>query len=68
MGNGNTNRKILVRQSNLETANAMFKNAFLVKKTRFAKENPHLNEAELNKFTADYIRGLSNDPERKRRS
>lgn len=48
-------RKSQLRQTNLETANAMFKNAFLMKKTRFAKENPSLSENEVDKMTADYF-------------
>lgn len=49
----------LKKQTNLETANEMFKAAFLVKKTRFAQENPHLTEDELNKMTALYFRKLA---------
>jgi hypothetical protein len=43
----------------METANEMWKNAFLVKRTRFARENPGLSEAELNQMTANYFRKLS---------
>lgn len=52
------------KQTNLETANAMFKEAFLVKKTRFAKENPFLSESEINKLTADYFRNLPDEDEK----
>lgn len=47
------------KQTSLETANEMFKAAFLVKKTRFAEQNPHLTEEELNKKTALYFRELA---------
>lgn len=47
------------KQTSLETANEMFKAAFLVKKTRFSQENPHLSEEELNKMTALYFRRLA---------
>jgi hypothetical protein len=50
-----------VKQTNLETMNAMFKDAFLVKKNLFAKTNPKLKDEELNKLTADYFRRLKND-------
>ena len=46
------------KQTNLETDNAMFKEAFMVKKTKFAKENPTLSETEINKMTAEYFKSL----------
>lgn len=49
------------KQTNLETANVMFKEAFLVKRTRFFKENPQLSDVELDKMTADYFRNLPDD-------
>jgi len=49
----------LSRQTNLETANQMFKDAFLVKKTRFAHLHPELSESELHKMTAEYFRRLN---------
>ncbi len=49
------------KQTNLETANAMFKEAFLVKKARFQKENPQLTDAELDRVTANYFRNLADD-------
>jgi hypothetical protein len=53
------------KQTNLETANQMFKDAFLVKKSRFAVENPQLSEQEIYKMTADYFRNLpDNDGKR----
>ena len=48
-----------LKQTNAETANEMWKNAFVVKKTRFANENPQLSEDELNKITAAYFRKMS---------
>lgn len=57
----NTQRK---RQTNLETANAMFKDAFLVKRTRFAKENPGLTDTEIDKMTAEYFRNLPDEDEK----
>jgi hypothetical protein len=44
--------------ANLEMANQMFKDAFLVKKTRFSHEHPELSDIELNKMTANYFRNL----------
>ena len=49
----------LRRQTNLETANQMFKDAFLVKKTRFAHLYPELSDSELHKMTAEYFRRLN---------
>ena len=49
------------KSTNLEMANTMFKEAFLVKRTRFAKENPHLSEFEIDKMTANYFRNLPDD-------
>lgn len=49
----------LRKQTSLETANEMFKAAFLVKKTRFAEQNPHLTDEEINKKTAQYFRELA---------
>jgi hypothetical protein len=46
-------------QTNLETANQMFIDAFLVKKTRFSHLHPELSEAELLKMTAAYFRALN---------
>ena len=47
------------RQTSLETANEMWKDAFLMKKTRFAKENPNLSDEALMKMTAAYFRKLA---------
>lgn len=47
------------KQSSLETANEMFKDAFAMKRMRFAEANPDLSEEELNKKTAEYFRKLS---------
>ena len=46
------------KQSSLETANEMWKDAFLVKKTKFASENPGLSDEELTKMTAAYFRKM----------
>jgi hypothetical protein len=47
------------KQTNLETADQMFKDAFLVKKTRFSHLHPHLSDEELTKMTAEYFRRLN---------
>jgi hypothetical protein len=47
------------KQTNLETANEMFKAAFLIKKERFAKLNPDLSEKELYQKTVAYFHKLS---------
>jgi hypothetical protein len=47
------------KQMPLETANEMFKTAFLVKKTKFSLENPKLNESEIMKITALYFKNLN---------
>ncbi len=49
------------RQTNLETADAMFKDAFLVKMARFSHQNPKLSEAELIKMTAAYFKKLNEE-------
>lgn len=46
------------KQSSLETANEMFKNAFQVKKMKFHQENLTLTDEELNVMTADYFKKL----------
>ena len=53
------------RPTNLEMANQMFKDAFLVKKTRFSKLHPQLSDEELHKMTVEYFKNLPDD-ERKR--
>ena len=47
------------KQTSLETANQMFKDAFLVKKTRFSHLHPELSDQELHKLTAEYFRKLN---------
>lgn len=47
------------KQTNLETADAMFKDAFLVKKARFSHLYPELSDLELMKLTADYFKKLN---------
>jgi hypothetical protein len=49
------------KPTNLEMANQMFKDAFLVKKTRFSKLYPTLSDDELHKITAEYFRNLPDD-------
>ncbi len=47
--------------ANLEIANQMFKDAFLVKKTRFSHLHPELSDEELHKMTIEYFRDLPDD-------
>jgi len=49
------------KQTSLETANEMFKSAFLIKKARFAEQEPSLSETELNQKTANYFKNLSRE-------
>jgi len=49
------------RPANLEMANQMFKDAFLVKKTRFSHLHPELDDDHLNKMTANYFRKLNEE-------
>lgn len=42
-------------------ANQMFKEAFLVKKTRFSKLHPELFDEELHKMTIEYFRNMPDD-------
>lgn len=50
--------------TNLEIADQMFKDAFLVKKTRFSHLHPHLSDKELQKMTAEYFKRLNEDKSR----
>lgn len=53
-------KKLLKRkQTKLEMADQMFKDAFLVKKTRFSHLHPELSDEELNKMTANYFKKLN---------
>lgn len=52
------------KQTNLETANAMFKDAFLVKKARFSHLHPELSEQELIRMTAAYFKKLNEEKSR----
>lgn len=53
------------RPTNLELADQMwFKDAFLVKKTRFSHLHPHLSDKELHKMTAEYFRKLNEEKSR----
>lgn len=47
--------------TNLEMANQMFKDAFLVKKTRFSHLHPELSDEELHRMTAEYFRKLNEE-------
>ncbi len=47
--------------SNLEIANQMFKEAFLVKKMRLSHLRPELSEEDLHKMTIEYFRNLPDD-------
>lgn len=47
--------------TNLEIANQMFKEAFLVKKMRFLHLHPGLSDEELHKMTIEYFRNLPDD-------
>lgn len=47
--------------TNLEVANQMFKDAFLVKKMQFSKMHPDLSDEELHKMTIEYFRNLPDD-------
>ncbi len=49
------------KQTKLETADAMFKDAFLIKKARFSNLQPELTEAELIKRTAAYFKKLNEE-------
>lgn len=49
------------RPTNLEMANQMFKDAFLVKKMRFSHLHPELSDEELYRMTVEYFRNLPDD-------
>ena len=49
------------KPTRLEMADQMFKDAFLVKKTRFSHLHPELSEAELQKMTVDYFKKLNRE-------
>ena len=49
------------KPTNLEMADQMFKDAFLVKKTRFSHLHPHLSNEELHKLTVEYFRKLNEE-------
>ncbi|USN47359.1 MAG: hypothetical protein H6626_14405 [Pseudobdellovibrionaceae bacterium] len=51
--------KLTRGQKNILMADQMFKDAFLVKKTRFSKLHPELSDEDLNKMTAQYFRELN---------
>lgn len=51
---GNSRKK----QTSLETANEMFKNAFQIKKMKFYNENSKLSDDELNAMTATYFKKM----------
>lgn len=47
------------KQTNLETANQMWKDAFAVKKMKFQIENPSLSQKEVHNITIDYFKSLN---------
>jgi hypothetical protein len=47
------------RPTNLEMADQMFKDAFLIKKTRFSHLYPNLSDEDLQKKTIDYFKKLN---------
>jgi SRSO17 transposase len=46
-------------QKNMHLANQMWKDAFLVKKTKLALENPNLSDLEIEKKTIEYFKSLN---------
>lgn len=42
-------------------ADQMFKDAFLIKKTRFSHLHPKLSDKELQKMTAEYFKKLNEE-------
>lgn len=50
--------------TNLEMADQMFKDAFLVKKTRFSHLHPNLSDEELQKMTVEYFKKLNEEETR----
>jgi len=50
------------KQTKLEMADQMFKDAFLVKKTRFSHLHPELTDEEHTKMTANYFKKLNERP------
>jgi hypothetical protein len=51
----------LRKPTSVEIADQMFKDAFLVKKTRFSHLHPELSDEELHKMTAEYFRKLNEE-------
>lgn len=49
------------KQTNLETADQMWKDAFLIKKTRFSHLHPELSEEQLHKMTVEYFKKLNEE-------
>ncbi len=52
------------RWTSLELADQMFKDAFLVKKTRFSHLHPNLSDEELQKMTVEYFKKLNEETSR----
>ncbi|MGE4133626.1 MAG: hypothetical protein AB7F86_18460 [Bdellovibrionales bacterium] len=50
--------------NSLELADQMFKDAFLVKKTRFSHLHPELSDEDLQKMTAEYFKRLNEEESR----
>lgn len=51
----------LVRNTKLETANAMYKAAFSIKKHKFTLQQPKLSESEIYELTVRYFQNLPKD-------
>lgn len=49
------------KQTKLETADQMFKDAFLIKKTRFSHLYPHLSKEDLHLMTVAYFKKLNTE-------
>ena len=56
-------KKSETRMTSLQVANAMYQEAFLVKRTRFALEFPLRSGPEIDRMTAQYFAGLPSSPE-----
>ncbi len=50
--------------THLEVADQMFKDAFLIKKTRFSHLHPDLSDEELQKMTVEYFKKLNEETPR----
>lgn len=62
MSDGAQTRQPKRKWNNLEMVNQMFKDAFLVKKTRFSEMHPELSDEALHKMTVEYFKKLNQSP------